>query len=100
MMIKAFTLNSKGKIELSLEELQALLLEAENEGRQSVQTQKEYIPYSPLTTPSYPQPYNPFTTPTITWTSSGTSKECTTKSNAGEPHDLSQMISKFFGEKL
>lgn len=49
--IRIFTLNENGKIELTQEELQTLLDESYNDGRNAVI----------ITTPSYPaDPYNPF----------------------------------------
>ena len=53
MMIKAFKLNKDGKIEFTLEELEQLLKEAEEEGRKAQSITYIPAPQSP-TTPSTP----------------------------------------------
>lgn len=53
MMIKAFKLNKDGKIEFTLEELEQLLKEAEEEGRKTQSITYIPAPQSP-TTPSTP----------------------------------------------
>lgn len=73
MMIKVFTLNSNGKIEITEEELKKLLDDSYWEGYND--SSKSYIYTGPNT--------NPITNPSITWLSDKTTTTFTTNDVSG-----------------